>query len=727
MKILGRKQVYLFFVSIMMAFSGLSAYGADQSNPADTASVVRAAANSSNASSSQPAANSVQSSIALPPMGWASWNAYGCNINENLIKTAADAISDGLKKDGPLMKAGYSYINVDDCWFAPSRDQQGNLVADPVRFPSGMKALGDYIHARGLKFGIYEVPAAETCAQRNNLYPGHTTPMGSLGHEAQDAQAFAAWGVDYVKYDWCSPDGTLDNQVAGFQKMRDALSSATAGLNKRIVYSINSNSFHGDKTGRSYDWGQIADMWRTTEDITYATGVPGQQNTPDFSRIVNQNFYGNLFPEAQHTGAYNDPDMMLAGFGLSPDQDRTHMSLWAISGAPLILGLDFTMPVNAATMATLTNPEVLAIDQDARGLQAIRVALPRNGLGVWAKLLSGKGRRAVVLLNTTGSAAPITVNWKDLGLDPTAAAKVRDVWAQSDIGSYTSGYTAPAVPAGGSVMLTITGIDDASKMQPATPGSSEPGVFRYALNAATGSYVDVSYRNETTSALKVPLILNESTSTTVELPMTAQHTSGTVTLFVPFKPGNNVLTFALPNAKKNALAITNVTLIAAPQPALQPVVYEAENPSNIIQDATVQSCSICSGHAKVGNFVNTDSSLEISGISAASDGEYNVPIVYISADDGGGSPRAMNMSVNNGPLIPVQFPGEGTWDFPILSSIQVQVPLKAGTSNTIKFSVLPGNYGPDIDGVGQAVKQLMFLAGRMPPNGIGGIHEFLSH
>lgn len=696
MRILGRTQVYLFFVSAMLAF-GLFACGGDQQNPADATNVVRAAANSSAALSATP--SSPQNM--LPPMGWATWNAYGCNINENLVEKAADTISGGLTKNGPLLKAGYIYINVDDCWFAPSRDSQGNLVADPTRFPTGMKALGDYIHARGLKFGIYEVPAAQTCAQRNNLYAGHTTPMGSSGHEVQDAQTFAAWGVDYLKYDWCTPDGTLEDQEAGFQKMRDALDNAAAAVNRRIVYSINPNSFHSDKTGRSFDWGQIADMWRTTEDITFVTGVPGAQSTPDFSRIVNQNFYGNLFPEAQHTGAYNDPDMMLAGFGLSPDQDQTHMSLWAIAGAPLILGVDFTIPVSPSTMATLTNPEVLAVDQDGHGLQAIRVAEPRNGLGVWAKLLSGKGRRAVVLLNTTGSAAPITVNWKDLGLDPAVSADVRDVWAHKDLGSHTSGYTAPVVPAGGSVMLTIAGADDAAKIQLATPTTNADGVARYTVNTATGGYIDVAYRNAGTAALKVPLILDEAVLTTVELAPTAKHTQGTVTLYMPFKPGSNELTFVLPSGA----AIGGVTLIAGPQPALPPVVYDAESPANFIQDATIQTCNICSGHAKVGNFVNSDSSLQFNGIAVATDGEYTVPINYVSADDGTGSPRAMNMSINNGPLVPVQFPGEGTWDFPILSSIQVTVPLKAGVANTIKFSVLPGNFGPDIDGLGQPVKQ----------------------
>jgi alpha-galactosidase len=174
---------------------------------------------------------------------------------------------------------------------------------------------------------------------------------------------------------------------------------------------------------------------------------------------------------------------------------------------------------------------------------------------------------------------------------------------------------------------------------------------------------------------------------------------------MPFVPGSNMLTFALSDKARHAASIGTVTLIAAPQPALPPIAYEAESSTNVILDAAVQGCSICSGHGKVGNLVNPDSSLQFNGIVAPADGEYAVPVGYISADDGGGSPRAMSVSVNNGPPVPVQFPGEGSWDFPIVSSVQVMVPLKAGAANTIKFSVISGNYGPDIDGLGQAASQ----------------------
>ena len=199
-----------------------------------------------------------------PPMGWNSWNTFGCNINETLIRQTADAmVSSGLRD------LGYQYVIVDDCWFNPNRDGAGNLQGDPSRFPSGMRALGDYLHVRNLKFGIYQVPADKTCAQYFGAYPGAT---GSRGHEVQDARQFAAWGVDYLKYDWCSPDGSIDDQVTTFAKMRDAL----AASGRPIVYSINPNSIHA-KTGPQRNWGDVANLWRTTEDITNAWNT-GQTN-----------------------------------------------------------------------------------------------------------------------------------------------------------------------------------------------------------------------------------------------------------------------------------------------------------------------------------------------------------------------------------------------------------------------------------------------------------------
>jgi len=226
----------------------------------------------------QPTARAAAGSPALtPPLGWNSWNSFGCGVNETVVRQAADAmVSSGMRD------AGYQYVVVDDCWFDPQRDAAGNLRGSPTKFPSGMRALGDYIHGRGLKFGIYEVPTERTCAQRVGSYPGST---GSMGHEAQDARQFAAWGVDYLKYDWCSPTGTMDEQVAAFATMRDAL----AATGRPIVYSINPNSVH-DKTGPLRNWGDVANMWRTTEDITNAWNTGQTNGFPmGIQNIVNVN------------------------------------------------------------------------------------------------------------------------------------------------------------------------------------------------------------------------------------------------------------------------------------------------------------------------------------------------------------------------------------------------------------------------------------------------------
>ncbi|MER7283736.1 ricin-type beta-trefoil lectin domain protein [Dactylosporangium sp. NPDC000244] len=230
-----------------------------------------------------------------PPMGWNSWNTFGCNINENLIRQMADAIVGSGLRD-----LGYQYVVVDDCWFNPSRDSSGNLQGDPTRFPSGMKSLGDYLHGRGLKFGLYEVPLDKTCAQYFGSYPGAT---GSQGHEAQDARQFAAWGVDYLKYDWCSPTGSITDQVNTFARMRDAL----AASGRPIVYSINPNSIHA-KTGPQRNWGDVANLWRTTEDITNAWDT-GQTNGYPMGI---QNIVNVTVPLSGYAGPghFNDPDML---------------------------------------------------------------------------------------------------------------------------------------------------------------------------------------------------------------------------------------------------------------------------------------------------------------------------------------------------------------------------------------------------------------------------------
>jgi alpha-galactosidase len=288
-----------------------------------------------------PSASAAAGSPAVtPPLGWNSWNTFGCGITEAKIRAAADAmVSSGMRA------AGYQYVVVDDCWQASTRDGSGSLRADPSRFPSGMKALGDYIHGKGLKFGIYQAPREKTCAQYFNAVAGAT---GALGHETQDANTFASWGVDYLKYDWCSPWGTLSDQIAGFTTMRDALRAT----GRPIVYSINSNSVHAN-TGPSYNWGSVADMWRTTEDITdkWTSGCAGDCFMGVTEILdVQAPLYGWAGP--QH---WNDPDMLEVGVRgtFTPTENRAHFSMWAMMAAPLIAGNDITtMPADVRTVLT---------------------------------------------------------------------------------------------------------------------------------------------------------------------------------------------------------------------------------------------------------------------------------------------------------------------------------------------------------------------------------------
>jgi alpha-galactosidase len=357
---------------------------------------------------------------ATPPMGWNSWNNFGCNPSETLLKGVADAmVSSGMAA------VGYQYVNIDDCWMS-GRDSSGNLVADAGKFPSGIKALADYVHAKGLKLGIYETPSPTTCAGKT----------GGLGYEVQDAKTFAAWGVDYLKYDHCS-----GGQMASFQKMHDAL----IATGRPIFYSINPVYGAGSCVPPtcSIDEVKISNMWRIGFDIT---------NTwASFTGLIDTDK-----PLAQYAGPghWNDPDMLEVGRGMSADEDRSHMGMWAILAAPLIAGNDIRS-MSATTKAILTNPDVIAVNQDPLGAQGTLVGTSgATNLEIWSKKLSGTNTRAVALFNRSGSAASMTVQWTQIGL-PAGAATVRDLWNQKDLGSFTDSYKADTVPMHGIVMLKV--------------------------------------------------------------------------------------------------------------------------------------------------------------------------------------------------------------------------------------------------------------------------------
>jgi alpha-galactosidase len=386
----------------------------------------------------RPASLAAAGSPALtPPLGWNDWNSFGCDVNETVIRQAADAmVSSGMSA------AGYQYVVVDDCWFDPNRDAQGNLRGSPTKFPSGMKALGDYIHGRGLKFGIYEVPTDRTCAQRSGAYPGST---GSMGHEAQDARTFASWGVDYLKYDWCSPSGTRDEQVAQFSTMRDALRAT----GRPIVYSINPNSFHAI-TGDKFNWGDVADLWRTTEDLL---DIWQNGNTNSFPMGVG-NVVDIAAPLAAQAGPghWNDADMLVVGRpGLTLTESRSHFTLWALMGVPLLAGNDIRT-MSADVSAILRNSRLLAVNQDRLGAGGRRVRDDGN-TEVFAKALSD-GSVAVGLFNRGGGTATITTTAAQIGLSG-GSFTLTDLWTGAT--SSTGGQISASVPAHGVTAFRVSG------------------------------------------------------------------------------------------------------------------------------------------------------------------------------------------------------------------------------------------------------------------------------
>jgi len=360
-----------------------------------------------------------------PPMGWNSWNKYACKgLNEAVVRSTADAIASNGMKD-----AGYEFVVIDDCWQI-SRDGDGNIVADPSRFPSGIKALADYIHSKGLKFGIYTDAGTNTCAGR----------PGTMGHEYQDARQYAAWGVDYVKEDWCH---TLpgQNSEASYTLFRDAL----AATGRPIVFSI-------CEWGSTKPWlwaGPVGNLWRSTGDIQDCWDCKKPWGGNGFLQIIDQM---NGIESYSGPGHWNDPDMLEVGNGgMTTEEYRAHLSMWALFSAPLLVGTDVTS-MSADTREILLNRAVIAVDQDPLGQQGHRVK--KDGeLEVWSKQLADGGR-AVVLLNRSATPAAVEAAWTDIGYPVTLTATVRDLWNGKQLTGQKGSYTAQ-VPGHSVVMVTI--------------------------------------------------------------------------------------------------------------------------------------------------------------------------------------------------------------------------------------------------------------------------------
>ena len=364
-----------------------------------------------------------------PPMGWNSWNKFGCNVSEDMIKSMADAVVKSGMKD-----AGYIYVNIDDCWQV-SRDAHGDIVVEPQRFPHGMKAVGDYIHSLGLKFGVYSDAGSKTCAGR----------PGGLGHEYQDAIKYAEWGVDYLKYDWCN--ATTQDAKASYANIRAALDAA----GRPIVLSI-------CEWGKAspWLWGKEVggNLWRTTGDIQdrwegKKEWEPGDCCNYGVVAIVDQE--ASLYSYAG-PGHWNDPDMLEVGNGGMTDTEyRSHFSFWALLAAPLMAGNDLNN-MRPEIHDILTNKEVIAVDQDPLGSQGRRV-WKDGDQEVWSKQLKD-GSRAVILFNRGTTQQTIVANWEQIGYPHGLSAAVRDLWLHKDVGNFVGKFGA-AVPSHGVVMVTV--------------------------------------------------------------------------------------------------------------------------------------------------------------------------------------------------------------------------------------------------------------------------------
>ena len=375
-----------------------------------------------------------------PALGWNSWNCFASAVTADKVKAAADAmVASGL------INHGWTYINIDDFWevhpgskdptlLGPERDATGHIIPNP-RFPD-MKALADYVHGKGLRIGLYSSPGPLTCGGC----------IASWQHEEQDAQSYGQWGFDYLKYDWCSygnidRNPTLDGRKKPYQVMRAALDK----VNRDILFS-----FCQYGAGDVWKWGAEigGNSWRTTGDIN-----------DSWNSMAGIGFSQNGHELYAGPGHFNDPDMLVVGqvgWGpslhpthLTPNEQYTHISLWCLLTAPLLIGCDMTQ-LDDFTKNLLSNDEVLEVDQDPLGHQAARIT--QNGdLEVWAKDMED-GSKAVGLFNRGYAAAPVTIKWSDLGL--TGQQKVRDLWRQQDLGAFPDAFTTP-VPRHGVVLVRI--------------------------------------------------------------------------------------------------------------------------------------------------------------------------------------------------------------------------------------------------------------------------------
>ncbi|MGI6231343.1 MAG: glycoside hydrolase family 27 protein [Prevotella sp.] len=359
-----------------------------------------------------------------PPMGWNSWNKFGCNVSEKLIMQMADEmVASGMRE------AGYRYIVIDDCWQV-ERDSLGFIQPDPVRFPHGMKYLADYVHSKGLKFGLYSCAGSATCQGR----------PGSRGHQYQDALTYAEWGVDFLKYDWCSDEG--QKAEAAYATMSDAIKAA----GRPIVLSI---CEWGEN--QPWKWGKgIGQMWRITPDIRDVYNCVFDWGGVGVLNIIDRD--ADLY-EYAGPGHWNDAEMLEVGnHGMTYDEYVTHFSMWCMLAAPLFAGNDLAN-MDAATREILTNREAIAVDQDSLGEQGRRF-MDMGDYEIWAKPLA-HGEVAVCFLNRSETPWKLDYDWKANTMYFANEVNihahdyiVRDLWRHKDIGTTARRLKAIVAPHG---------------------------------------------------------------------------------------------------------------------------------------------------------------------------------------------------------------------------------------------------------------------------------------
>ncbi|MEO7309483.1 MAG: glycoside hydrolase family 27 protein [Chitinophagaceae bacterium] len=358
-----------------------------------------------------------------PPMGWNSWNTFAANINEKLVME----ITDDMVKSG-MKDAGYNYIVLDDGWMAKERDSNGNLVPDPIKFPNGMKVLIDRVHAKGMKFGLYNCAGTQTCGG----YPG------TRGYEYQDARFYAALGIDFLKYDWCNTEGITAKEA--YATMSKAIK--TAG--RPIVFSL---CEWGDN--KPWEWAKdIGQLWRISGDIYNCFDCISDHGTWKswgVTYILDMRKNIRQYAGPEH---WNDLDMMEVGHGMSANEDRAHFTMWCMLASPLIAGNDLRN-MSKETIATLTDKEVIAIDQDPLGIQAY-LYQQKDSVDTWIKPLANN-EVAVCFLNRSRKPVTVTYDWQRHPISDTIAKMnidfnvsnylARDVWKRKSTGNTWQPWT----------------------------------------------------------------------------------------------------------------------------------------------------------------------------------------------------------------------------------------------------------------------------------------------